>query len=312
MDQIQVITAVTEEEIRRFWRQLDAYFDRDIYPGDEEGRAHTRSPEYRQTIEARRARQTDPLYFLFFEREGTVIGFAMPVLFTSEDGKCFIMEFCVYPQFRGGGTGTACAQALIAWAKGHGAAYFELNAAREDRRRFWARSGFQPNGLDEWGEPLMLLPPEETLPLDVSPLKQEDLWQLYHLQNSYRQEIGEPLLTDGDKERLGLAAEQGQITFLAARRATRCVGICSVSTLFSTYGCKPMAVFEDFYVEPAWRHKGSARLLTAAAQDWCRSRGLSSLWVGCAPCDRAMYQALGFDTPLGELLAWQPPVTAAN
>lgn len=136
----------------------------------------------------------------------------------------------------------------------------------------------------------------------------KEFWrQLYHLQDSYRQEIGEPPLTDGDKERLARAVEQGQITFLTARRATWCVGMCSVSTLFSTYGCRPMAVFEDFYVEPAWRHKGTARLLAGAAQDWCRGRGISSLWVGCAPCDRAMYQALGFKTPLGELLTWSAP-----
>ncbi len=39
-------------------------------------------------------------FFLFFHRGGQDIGFAMPVIFTTEDGKCFIMEFCVYPEFR--------------------------------------------------------------------------------------------------------------------------------------------------------------------------------------------------------------------
>ena len=58
---------------------------------------------------------------------GQDIGFAMPVIFSSEDGKCFIMEFCVYPEFRGNGTGKECAAVLLDWARENGALYAELN-----------------------------------------------------------------------------------------------------------------------------------------------------------------------------------------
>lgn len=304
MSKLSVRIAEKPAEAEEFWRELNAYFERDIFPEGGEDLEEFQSAEYRETIGRLRARETDPLYFLFFEREGRTIGFAMPVIFGSEDGKCFIMEFGVYPEFRGNGTGSACAQALMKWAQERNAAYFELNAAREDRQRFWERLGFTLNGLDEWGEPLLLSPPREDLPIEVLPLEQADLWQLYHLENSYKAEIGEAPLTDGDKERLAAALERGEIIFFAARRLSRCVGLCSASTLFSTYGCKTMAVFEDFYVEPAWRHKGTARLLTEAAQKWCGERGISSLWVGCANCDVPMYQDLGFDVPLGDLLTW--------
>lgn len=304
MNEIKVRVAKDETETTEFWKQLNAHFERDMFPEGGEDLAEFQGPEYREAIQRLRARETDPLYFLFFEREGRTIGFAMAVIYGSEDGKCFLMEFGVYPEFRGNGTGAACARALMDWAGARNAAYFELNAAREDRRRFWERLGFRANGLDEWGEPLMLLPPAEELPMEALPLERADLWQLYHLQNSYKAEIGEEPLTDEDRERLALAVEHGEITFLMARRLSRCVGMCSVSTLFSTYGCKTMAVFEDFYVEPAWRHKGTARLLTEAAQKWCGERGISSLWVGCAGCDAPMYQRLGFDIPLGELLTW--------
>ena len=37
-------------------------------------------------------RPQDRCYYLFFQRDGQDIGFAMPVIFTTEDGKCFIME----------------------------------------------------------------------------------------------------------------------------------------------------------------------------------------------------------------------------
>ena len=36
-----------------------------------------------------------------------------------------------------------------------------------------------------------------------------------------------------------------------------------------------------------------------SAQALCRERGVGSLTVCCAPCDEAMYQALGFNVPLG-------------
>ncbi len=36
----------------------------------------------------------------------------MPVIYTSEDGKCFIMDFAFYPEFRGNGMGKECARAL--------------------------------------------------------------------------------------------------------------------------------------------------------------------------------------------------------
>lgn len=62
-------------------------------------------------------------------------------------------------------------------------------------------------------------------------------------------------------------------------------------------------VYEDFYVEPAFRGKGIARKLAQAAQAWCKDNGISSLTVCCAPCDEKMYQALGFDIALGTTFA---------
>ena len=50
--------------------------------------------------------------YLFFRRDGQDIGLALSVVYASEDGKQFILEFCVFPEFRGNGTGAACAGAL--------------------------------------------------------------------------------------------------------------------------------------------------------------------------------------------------------
>lgn len=164
---IWIRTVDTQGEAAIFWEELQAYFDRDIFPpGEKAGREHCGSEEYRKNLEALWTRRTDPLYFLYFQRGEETIGFAMAVIYSSEDGKCFILEFCVYPRFRGGGVGAACARALMAWARQRGASYFQLNADREDRRRFWGRLGFLPDGADQWGEPLMECRPGDSVHLE--------------------------------------------------------------------------------------------------------------------------------------------------
>lgn len=311
-DQITIKELTTSEETARFWVELHSYFQRDLFPDDgsnperEEELAYFLGEEYRAAIEKLHARQTDPLYYLAFVRGGTEVGYAMPALYPGEDGKCFIMEFWVLPEHRGGGTGRACARAMLGWARQRGAAYFELNAEGEPRR-FWASLGFAPNGVDEWGKPCMLLPPEEELPLRVERLADPDDprlgWQLYKLENSFLAEIGEELLTEEKKGRLSAAVREGKIAFFLAMRGTRAVGMCSVSPCFSTFACGETGVFDDFYVEPPFRRQGAARKLARAAQAWCRERGMASLTVGCSAGDVGMYRALGFELELGAMLA---------
>ena len=304
-NQIIIREAVTEADIEVFWAQLYAYYRRDILSDPEDGdREHFLSGEYRSHMQAVHDRPQDRCWYLFFERDGADIGFAMPVIFTSEDGKCFLTDFCVFPEFRGGGSGTQCAQALLRWAKERGAQYAELNYGGDARRkRFWSRIGFLPNGRDEWGEPLMLLPPEKTVPITIECLSDPGDWQLRRLESGFRQAVGEPVLTKEQQSRLAQAVRDGTLTVFLAKRGYRAVGMCSAARCFSTFGCAETGVFDDFYIEPAFRRQGIARMLTQAAQDWARAQGLSSLTVCCAPCDEGMYQALGFSARLGAAFA---------
>ena len=308
-DQITVKELTTAEETARFWEALYAYFQRDLFPDDgsnpdrEEDLDYFLGEEYRETIEGLRRREKDPLYYLAFLRDGQEVGFAMPAMYPSEDGKCFIMEFWVLPEYRGGGTGRACARALLDWARQRGAAYFELNAEGEPRQRFWASLGFLPIGTDEWGKPCMLLPPEEALPFTVERLADPDSWQLCKLENSFLAEIREEPLTEEKKERLSAAVRDGKIAFFLAMRGTRAIGMCSVSPCFSTFACGEIGVFDDFYVEPPFRRQGAARLLVWAAREWCREQGMASLTVGCSTGDVGMYRSLGFELELGTMLA---------
>ena len=304
-NQITIREAVTEVEISRFWEQLYLYFKRDILTGKQiEDLSYFLGSEYHDNMMKLHDRPQDRCTFLFFYRGEQDIGFAMPVIYTTEDGKCFIMEFCVYPEFRGNGTGRECARVLLDWAKDRGALYAELNHGGNERRRcFWESVGFIENGADEWGEPLMILPPADHVPITVEVLRNPEDWQLYKLENGYLQEIGEEPLTEEKQERLSQAIRDGRITFFVARRGCRAVGMCSVVRAFSTFACCDTGVFEDFYVEPVFRHNGFARMLVQTAREWSRQNGLASLTVTCAPCDEEMYQALGFDARLGTIFA---------
>ena len=304
-NQITIREAVTENDVAVFWEQLHTYHKRDIFPDpDSEDLEYFLGSEYYDHMVKIHGRPQDRCYYLFFHRDGQDIGFAMPVIYTTEDGKCFIMEYCVYPEFRGNGKGKECARVLLDWARENGALYAELNHGSNERRRhFWETVGFIENGADEWGEPLMILPPTEDIPITVEILTAPEDWQLKKLENGFLKEIGEEPATEEKQEQLVQAIQDGKITFLVAKRGCRAVGMCSVAKCFSTFACTDTGVFDDFYIEPVFRRKGIARKLAQAAQDWCKENGLASLTVTCAPCDEGMYQALGFDVRLGSTFA---------
>ena len=162
-NRITVREAVTEIEVAIFWEQLYSYYKRDIFPDPaSEEQNHFLGSEYRQHMENIHNRPQDRCYYLLFYRNKQNVGFAMPVIYTSEDGKCFIMDFCVYPEFRGNSMGKECASALLKWAEKNGAFYAELNYSGDIRRKhFWQSIGFVQNGSDQWGDPLMLFPPRK-------------------------------------------------------------------------------------------------------------------------------------------------------
>ncbi len=304
--QITIREATTETDVVAFWEQLHIYYIRDIFPDPEdEDRGYFLDDEHRSMIQKIHDRQQDRCYYLFFHRDGQDIGFALPVIYTTEDGKCFLMEFCVYPQFRGNGTGKECAKALLQWAREKGALYAELNYGNDARRRrFWESVGFVCNGADEWGDPLMILPPNRDVPIAVEVLTNPEDWQLKKLENGFLREIGENPLTEEKQGQLVQAIRDGKILFFVARRGYRAVGMCSVAKCFSTFSCSDTGVFDDFFIEPVFRKKGVARQLALAAQCWCRENGIASLTVCCASCDEEMYQSLGFDTHLGTTFAY--------
>ena len=93
----------------------------------------------------------DRLHMIYFIYNSNRIGAAQFITYKSEDGKCFILDFWVFPEYRGGGTGHRCFEALEQYAREDGAVYFALNSTKEDSIRFWKSLGFMENGTDEYG-----------------------------------------------------------------------------------------------------------------------------------------------------------------
>ena len=256
---IRIRECAGRSEERFFAQKLREYFERDLFPDPkDEDRAYFLGREYFEQLEKLHARPDDRLRMLLFSRDGEDIGFVMATIYNTEDDKCFLMEFCVFPEYRGGGTGRACAKLFFDWAYGQGAEYIELNAHTEQRVRFWKSLGFVENGRDDWGDPMYMLPPEKKLPFAVKKLEQFDDWQLCKLVNGLLCEKGGEPLSDEQRDKMAQMLVERKYTVHAAMRGFRMVGICFVRGRRGR--------IEDVYVEPVFRGQGIEELLQGACQ----------------------------------------------
>ena len=123
---------------------------------DQEDIDYFTSDEYRGILKAHMVREPDRHHLIWFVRDDVRIGAASYCTYQSEDGKCFILDFWVFPQFRGNNTGHLCFAALEEYTKHDGARYYELNSTKEASIRFWKSLGFFENGKDEWDMPLFV------------------------------------------------------------------------------------------------------------------------------------------------------------
>ena len=144
------IEEIPVERINEFWDIHIRYLVDDGIISDDEDIAYFTGEEYRGILKDHMIRDTDKQHMVYFCRDGERIGAASYCTYQSEDGKCFILDYWVFPQFRGNGTGHRCFEALEQYTKADGAKYYELNSMKEDSIRFWKSIGFVENGKDEY------------------------------------------------------------------------------------------------------------------------------------------------------------------
>lgn len=149
------IQEIPVSKINEYWDIQFQYLVNDGFITTEEEKKYFQSAEYRDVLQSHMLR-TDTQHMVYFVRDGVKIGASQYCTYKSEDGKCFILDFWVFPEYRGNGTGHKCFQTLMEYTKNDGAMYYAMNYAKEDSHRFWASLGFSDNGIDEYGLPLMI------------------------------------------------------------------------------------------------------------------------------------------------------------
>ena len=134
----------------------EKYLVEDGIVDDSEDIEYFSDDEYRSIIKEHMLRETDKHHMVYFTTDNKRIGAAQYNTYQSEDGKCFILDFWVFPEYRGNGTGHKCFEALMEYTKADGASYYEINSTKEDSIRFWKSLGFTENGKDEYDMPLFI------------------------------------------------------------------------------------------------------------------------------------------------------------
>ena len=153
------IQEIPVEEIESFWDIHFRYLVDDGIITDEEDKEYFQSSEYRNILKGQMLYEKDRHHMVYFACNGIRIGACQYRTFQSSDGECFIMDFWVFPEYRGGGAGHDCFKALFEYTQKDGALYYVLNCAKEESRRFWLSIGFADNGIDEYGDRLMIWEP---------------------------------------------------------------------------------------------------------------------------------------------------------
>lgn len=142
--------------IDAFWEVHYRYLVDDGIIEDEEDKEYFAGSEYRDVIKDHMERAVDRHHMVWFIRGNERIGAAQYCIYQSEGGKCFVLDFWVFPEYRGNGTGHRCFEALEDYTKADGTIYYQINCEKEDAHRFWQSLGFRDSGVDEYDMPLMV------------------------------------------------------------------------------------------------------------------------------------------------------------
>lgn len=154
----------TPAEIEEFWIKKKDYEKQDIFPNLEEKNDELKeivewfeSKEYYNVIMRLHydiPKNGSGLQFAFFlNKDMKYIGFIMYKIYTQEDGKCFVLDFCIKNEYRNQGLGTQVIDFFEKYVyENEEAIYIALNASNDSNARFWKRVGFSSEEVDEYGE----------------------------------------------------------------------------------------------------------------------------------------------------------------
>ncbi len=111
------IQEIPVEHINDFWEIHIRYLIDDKIIVDKEDIDHFSGNEYRNTLKTLMNREPNKLHMIYFIRDGLKIGASSYCIYKSENGKCFILDYWIFPKFRGNQTGHQCFEALEKYTK---------------------------------------------------------------------------------------------------------------------------------------------------------------------------------------------------
>lgn len=146
----------SDNDIKYFWDKRNEYMLKDIIPNCELGDKLTAhdiewffSKEYKDHIMKLYKRNIDPLFIVFINQDKSNIGFMTYIIYNSEDGKCFILDYCIYQQYRNIGIGKIAYSLLEKDFINRGAAYINLNVSNTNNERFWIDNKFSKTNIKD-------------------------------------------------------------------------------------------------------------------------------------------------------------------
>lgn len=138
--------------------------------------------------------------------------------------------------------------------------------------------------------------------MEIRKAKKEDCEEIINLINQFKKEIKEPMLNAEHAEKIIYAINNNLIVFYIVLES-EIVGMCSLSSCFSTYKAKLISILDDVYIVPDKRKKGYLRKLINFAKEDSKEKDICSIMLGCSDSDVEMYKSLGFVNKLGNMLA---------
>ena len=304
MENMITIRECEKSEERIFITLLHEYFERDIAPHmNEEDRDYFLSVSYLHDVKLLHD-DTDEdghIRYIFIKNDGELIGFLMLRIWKHNDGRCLLMEFCILPKYRNKGFGIAAAKKCIDFAAQNGAAYIDANYISKRAKAFWEKIGFEPNGADEDGSPLMTYMINSSSPISVKQVTHLPVYPAWHMLNSANLERGdnayadiEPVLQFRDALTLGHTA------VFTAVKDKKYIGILVLSRFFSTKRGYFSAVIDRLYVEPLFSKTNAKELLIKEAIRYCADKCYEDMYVSDAS-DNDLYERLGFACKQGAM-----------
>lgn len=157
------IEEIPVDRINEYWDIHYRYLIEDGLVTSEEDKEYFKGDEYRNRVRDHMLYVRDRVHVIYFVRDGVRIGACHYSMLDSRGGQCYILDFWVFPEFRGNGTGHDCFRALFDYTREDGAQSYILNYVKSDSHRFWLSLGFEDIGTDDSGTPMMLLTVDEDL-----------------------------------------------------------------------------------------------------------------------------------------------------